>query len=179
MNYPSRSDDLNAHPDWNQNPQDLNADATTRADLNGMVNRRQSRNVRSNLHSGEDPDLIAAHVEDDEDGIRQAKGGADMCMARIPTDTYVSAPEHRPFIFRARDALVKYAQFVGPGVSDDILQRVSSSSDIPSSSLPLLISTRATMLQTSRLEHRPSTGTFSLFSCPISLPSFCSHSASS
>lgn len=40
MNCPSRPDDAERHPDWNQNPQALNADATTRADLNGIVNQR-------------------------------------------------------------------------------------------------------------------------------------------
>ena len=40
MNCPSRTDDPAAHEDWNQNPSGLAAEATTRQDLNGIVNLR-------------------------------------------------------------------------------------------------------------------------------------------
>jgi metal iron transporter len=41
MNCPSRVDPI--HPEgWNQNPDALNADATTRADLNHMANARNA-----------------------------------------------------------------------------------------------------------------------------------------
>lgn len=43
MNCPSRPDATWAHEDWNQNPNHLNSDATTRADLNGIANSRLQR----------------------------------------------------------------------------------------------------------------------------------------
>lgn len=43
MNCPSRNDDLDWTPGWNQNPPFLSADLTTRQDLNGIVNMRELR----------------------------------------------------------------------------------------------------------------------------------------
>ena len=44
MNCPSRTDEVDGHPEWNQNPGALSSDLTTRQDLNGMANLRTSRN---------------------------------------------------------------------------------------------------------------------------------------
>ncbi|KEF54237.1 manganese transporter [Exophiala aquamarina CBS 119918] len=49
MNCPSRPDNIEGHPDWNQNPRDLSSDLTTRADLNGIVNLREQRENESSL----------------------------------------------------------------------------------------------------------------------------------
>ncbi|EXJ81799.1 manganese transporter [Capronia coronata CBS 617.96] len=43
MNCPSRPDNTERHPHWNQNPHALSGDLTTRADLNGIVNLREQR----------------------------------------------------------------------------------------------------------------------------------------
>jgi metal iron transporter len=45
MNQTSRTDDTSGHPEWNQNPPSLNADATTRQDLNGIANSREHRST--------------------------------------------------------------------------------------------------------------------------------------
>ena len=43
MNCPSRTDEVEAHPTWNQNPDALSNDLTTRQDFNGIANLRLSR----------------------------------------------------------------------------------------------------------------------------------------
>ena len=43
MNCPSRTDEVEAHPTWNQNPDALSNDLTTRQDFNGIANLRISR----------------------------------------------------------------------------------------------------------------------------------------
>merc|ERR1712000_563566 len=53
MNRPSRNDDTEDHPDWNQSPHSLSADLTTRADLNGIVNLREQRENDSSLDNSE------------------------------------------------------------------------------------------------------------------------------
>lgn len=135
MNCPSRPDATEKHPDWNQNPQSLNADATTRADLNGVVNRRVQRD-----HDGS----ICLHEQDSE-GItasdNPSKLGDAVCvkdsmqisndldakspkLATIPSQmSNPSAPNrhlgqlpwHRRTALKLISVLIKYAQFVGPG----------------------------------------------------------------
>ncbi|KPI43819.1 Manganese transporter SMF1 [Cyphellophora attinorum] len=111
MNCPSRPDEIDAerHPDWNQNPQDLNNDATTRADLNGIVNLRDSREHLS------DPTCTVKDEIDppnrDQEPSPPAKGEAVTITARD------APPPARPVrLFRkVCDVLYKYATFVGPG----------------------------------------------------------------
>ena len=43
MNCPSRTDHVDSHPGWNQNPGPLSNDLTTRQDLNGIANLRHSK----------------------------------------------------------------------------------------------------------------------------------------
>jgi hypothetical protein len=50
MNCPSRPDNIEGHPDWNQNPQALSSDLTTQADLNGIANQREQRNHGLDSH---------------------------------------------------------------------------------------------------------------------------------
>ncbi|KAK6385604.1 NRAMP-like transporter smf-3 [Exophiala oligosperma] len=57
MNRPSRNDDTETHPHWNQSPHALSGDLTTRADLNGIVNLREQRVNESSLDNNE-PDQI-------------------------------------------------------------------------------------------------------------------------
>lgn len=44
MNCPSRTDDTLLHDEWNQNPPRLAPDLTTRQDLNGIANARETKN---------------------------------------------------------------------------------------------------------------------------------------
>ncbi|KIW14207.1 hypothetical protein PV08_06988 [Exophiala spinifera] len=53
MNRPSRNDDTEDHPHWNQSPHALSGDLTTRADLNGIVNLREQRENESSLDNNE------------------------------------------------------------------------------------------------------------------------------
>jgi hypothetical protein len=46
MNCPSRTDDVDWNPGWNQNPPFLAADLTTCEDLNGMINARALKRKR-------------------------------------------------------------------------------------------------------------------------------------
>jgi metal iron transporter len=127
MNYPSRNDDTKAHPDWNQSPQALNSDATTRADLNGMVNLRQLRQEGSSPDVDlEDPIDIGQRSNDNApppnplDGKAgstvDVQGTAFIDGLRTSTSSAVRAPlKPANFFYRARDILYKYVQFVGPG----------------------------------------------------------------
>jgi len=79
MNCPSRVDP--AHMDgWNQNPDSLNADATTRADLSGVVNARTQRDHRIDLA---EPSLELQTKEEGKDndngiaGQGKAPGGGE------------------------------------------------------------------------------------------------------
>jgi metal iron transporter len=113
MNYPSRSDDVERHPDWNQNPQALNADATTRADLNGIVNARQTRNLESDPHSSDDPDRIQRSNQNDENGNLPAKTSARNSVEKVTATT--TALASRSILQTCKESIIKYAQFVGPG----------------------------------------------------------------
>ena len=64
MNCPSRTDKTDDHPDWNQNPSSLNADATTRADLNGIANSRERRSCL--IHPGDQLEIIELDGQIDE-----------------------------------------------------------------------------------------------------------------
>ena len=121
MNCPSRTDDALEHPSWNQNPPSLNGDLTTRQDLNGIVNTREQRDHRIDLEQIEENNRIQRdepieHLEkrcDDrsqegKDQVNTKSGQNKTSNMRWPT------LPHRAFI-RAKDALFKYAQFVGPG----------------------------------------------------------------
>lgn len=60
MNCPSRTDDVDLNPGWNQNPPFLAADLTTCEDLNGMINARElKRDSRARSHP------TAVSVEDE------------------------------------------------------------------------------------------------------------------
>jgi metal iron transporter len=107
MNYPSRSDDIEGHPDWNQNPQALNADATTRADLDGIVNLRAQQQHRSDLDRPDD-DRIVPNLNSSEPPNTKSKESSS-------SHSIAATPPTKPFLRQVRDVLVRYAQFVGPG----------------------------------------------------------------
>lgn len=132
MNCPSRTDPV---PDdgWNQSPNALNADATTRANFNHMANARLQRDHCKNTTdtfidsttglatgsaaedtiSKSEPIVEAIHGK----GIEAASPDAPICHPRgTPSN---AATPLRTTIFglprRLTQILLKYAKFIGPG----------------------------------------------------------------
>jgi len=122
MNYPSRSDDTSAHPDWNQSPHHLSSDLTTKADLNGIVNLREQRSDLSSLGINHEEEEKWVNPVDQAEDQSAAKG-----VSGVKLDPMTASPDQRPsrkfmnlrspktFFFKARDVLVKYCGFIGPG----------------------------------------------------------------
>ncbi|KKY16452.1 putative transporter protein smf2 [Diplodia seriata] len=133
MNCPSRVEP-DIPPDWNQNPPALNADATTRNDLNHIANERQKR--KSTDHSSDD--AITERPQQPPDihaGPSQRRGvGRSSILPEGPAKAAMSktsSPSGRghkgngepnrggswftELMFQARDVLYNYAKFVGPG----------------------------------------------------------------
>ncbi|KAK5943977.1 NRAMP-like transporter smf-3 [Knufia obscura] len=135
MNCPSRPDDIERHPDWNQNPQSLNADATTRADLNGIVNQRAQRDHEGSISPDELPDeticpstlTIKPNGSPDVKEAKRAASSANKSshtpsssgqssLRAVTVGTELSPPPwHRRIATKMTDVLIKYARFVGPG----------------------------------------------------------------
>lgn len=122
MNYPSRSDDTSAHPDWNQSPHHLSSDLTTKADLNGIVNLREQQSDLSSLGINHEEEEKWVNPVDQAEDQSAAKG-----VSGVKLDPMTASPDQRPsrkfmnlrspktFFFKARDVLVKYCGFIGPG----------------------------------------------------------------
>lgn len=136
MNCPSRVDPIHTEG-WNQNPDALNADATTRADLDHMANARLQRD-----HKLDPADGFAAEIEPSErhitkrdskikmkalDGqgnitVGEGKGpgavtgslsGSPVGNAGRATNDWRMAL--RGLSVKASKILRKYATFIGPG----------------------------------------------------------------
>ncbi|RMZ86266.1 hypothetical protein DV736_g6510, partial [Chaetothyriales sp. CBS 134916] len=118
MNYTSRNDDVERHPDWNQSPQDFNSDATTRADLNGIVNNREHRESPSSPEMSSTDQIIM-----DPQDTSGPPVAATHAVKRSATTSVRAASANAPnpaeqepgFFTRAKAVAVKYSQFVGPG----------------------------------------------------------------
>ena len=127
MNCPSRPDETESHPDWNQNPQSLNADATTRADLNGITNRRIHRDHDISISSDiaiNQPISPYTFEKDPEKSvyIREARTSNDVSTSPAAAVSHDGAspsssiiPWHRRVATRLTSVLIKYSKFVGPG----------------------------------------------------------------
>lgn len=127
MNCPSRNDDTNKHPEWNQSPPSLNADLTTRADLNGISNLREREDgadVKRSDELGNNSTSIggAEFSEADKKESVAQKREAGKYASTAPTQPKQGDPGKRSFLsvvgLRARrlqEILVKYVQFIGPG----------------------------------------------------------------
>ncbi|OAL31107.1 hypothetical protein AYO22_01249 [Fonsecaea multimorphosa] len=133
MNCPSRPDqiDVDKHPGWNQSPHEMNSDATTRADLNGVVNQRARREHESSIHL--DSKCTAPLVLGIQDNTRDGgpSTAANTCDGdrnkAVEFETEIStctqtdgtagarAPQPRPWHSKTLDVMFKYAKFVGPG----------------------------------------------------------------
>ncbi|KAH8695828.1 natural resistance-associated macrophage protein-domain-containing protein [Phaeosphaeriaceae sp. PMI808] len=136
MNCPSRVDPIHTEG-WNQNPDALNADATTRADLNHMANARLQRD-----HKIDPADGSAAEIEPSERHITKGDSKIEMkalggqgniivgegkgpgavtgSLSGSPVENAGGATSDwrmalRGLSVRASKILRKYATFIGPG----------------------------------------------------------------
>lgn len=136
MNCPSRVDPIHTEG-WNQNPDALNADATTRADLNHTANARLQRD-----HKIDPADGSAAEIEQSQRHI--TKGVSKIKMKALDGRGNITVDEGkgpgavasslsgspvgktgratndwrmalRGLSVRASKILRKYATFIGPG----------------------------------------------------------------
>ena len=64
MNCPSRNDDDELHPEWNQNPPRFAADLTTCEDLNGIANARELGNA--GRMGGACPNLVRCALQESD-----------------------------------------------------------------------------------------------------------------
>lgn len=135
MNCPSRTDP--EFPEgYNQNPNALNADATTRADLGYMANTRARDDHRIDCHNADADMTIDQRQADNEDGRTNHKafdgrrrrsdatkegdsGAAEAAIrpsALFNVDQDTVLPKRRGGIFGgAIEVVRKYLKFVGPG----------------------------------------------------------------
>lgn len=120
MNQTSRTDEMD-NPGWNQNPPSLNAEETTRQDLNGIINSREQRDhmsLSSEPGGGlPQPDKTPMDVAQDEERSAKAKGdGLDgtACVADRQQDQNKALTFRIP-IPRFLRPFVKFASFIGPG----------------------------------------------------------------
>ena len=125
MNCPSRNDDTDKHPHWNQSPPALTADLTTRADLNGIANTRevdgvehsyqsdqeQDKSIRDAAISGADRPAVAEQEKEPErNAFTLSEAPQEHAHGKTPfTDS--AAKRAR----RLLEILTKYSRFIGPG----------------------------------------------------------------
>lgn len=125
---------------WNQNPPELNADATTRADLDHLANARLLRHHRidcgdpasAELEMTKQPavedegaEIIGLTAVKTRDGGAVLKGGGGGGVSEAPDDDgsggrnggrYPSSNGRFHALYeRGGGILLKYAKFVGPG----------------------------------------------------------------
>lgn len=135
MNCPSRTEP-EIPEGYNQNPNELNANATTRADLGFMMNTRARDDHRLDCHSTDDDTAIQQRQADEAEQNLQCKASSGLhrrsdaakksvgCSpeaairpsAFFNEDQDVVHPERREGILGgAIDVVRKYLKFVGPG----------------------------------------------------------------
>jgi metal iron transporter len=130
MNCPSRTDP-NFPEGYNQNPDALNADATTRADLGYMANTRARDNHRIDCYNADEDMTIDRRPAIQEDGGANSKafdglrrrsdagrkanpGAAEAAISSVNRD--VVLPKRRGGLFGgAIEVIRNYLKFVGPG----------------------------------------------------------------
>ena len=138
MNCPSRTDAI-VEDGMNQNPNEFAPDITTRSDFGQIANARLQRDHRVGVGEGTDIEEVALQqvtkgpdkdgtstiVEAGEgggDGVQQMSGDGAWSSERN-TSTAPTAPNRRSFCVpsvkhffrRAKNILVKYGKFMGPG----------------------------------------------------------------
>ncbi|EXJ76940.1 manganese transporter [Capronia epimyces CBS 606.96] len=131
MNCPSRPDNIEGHPEWNQNPHALSSDQTTRADLNGIVNLREQRESESSRDIN-GHDSIQDIAANDPKSPWEAKEATAVKVDPMNQEGNAPSPAPRPLqqpsprrttnlsspaalMNKVVITLKKYAKFVGPG----------------------------------------------------------------
>jgi metal iron transporter len=124
MNCPSRNDDVDKHPGWNQTPPALVADLTTRADLNGISNLREQHEGDSK--QSDVRELSGANNEEVAEADGSARAPQKLALDKHASTIAGNVP-HRGSgkgvllnqisqrVRRLQEILFKYAQFIGPG----------------------------------------------------------------
>jgi metal iron transporter len=129
MNCPSRPDNIEGHPDWNQNSHALSSDLTTRADLNGVVNLRAQRGHDSNLDIQQEDRAWMSWNNAPEGPSKGQPFESAVQVALNPSwsGSPNASPVNRPgqeqtpsqgstsILLKIRNVLVRYSKFVGPG----------------------------------------------------------------
>ena len=130
MNCPSRNDEVLEHDGWNQSPNSLAGDMTTRSDLNGIANLRLRR---SSFHS--DPTALVDVLERGADGPDETKAhekslpsgqsliipnessqeSLAVSLNEQQTPGISSSMSFKQFLRRAGQILFKFRKFIGPG----------------------------------------------------------------
>jgi metal iron transporter len=132
MNCPSRTDP-EVPPDWNQSPNALSGDSTTRSDLSRIASARLQHDHKLKDRHGPHVELNTFHPPTDTGGerrnsLRSARtGDGERGEAMLedtvgfgyseeePSNNDPSIPLWRRALRRAGRVLWKYAKFVGPG----------------------------------------------------------------
>ncbi|KAK5144141.1 NRAMP-like transporter smf-3 [Rachicladosporium monterosium] len=140
MNCPSKTEP-EVPDDWNQNPNDLNGDTTTRSDLSRIANARLQRDHRLRHQDVAEVELVAMQqqtveegkgmhaglpgIEDNDDERAHETGGMMLEQTLGTTDTPSSGNPSRPGSPKAplwrrsladcARVLLKYVKFIGPG----------------------------------------------------------------
>lgn len=125
MNCPSRNDNTEKHPQWNQAPSTLTADLTTRADMNGIANIRERVNAvdASRIDQGEDkcsrgaatsgPDQSPCAAQEVETEKHASTTSKDLQQPPSGRNSFAGIVSRRAR--RLLEILIKYSQFIGPG----------------------------------------------------------------
>ena len=130
MNCPSRNDEVLEHDGWNQSPNSLAGDLTTRSDLNGIANSRLRRgNSHSDATTLGDALQRADNVRAEKDSHekippscqppRSLSESNRECLAVSSNEQQItSLPSSRDFkgvLRRTGHILSKFGRFIGPG----------------------------------------------------------------
>ena len=131
MNCPSRTDEPPVDAGWNQNPPSLAADLTTREDLNGTVNSRSRRSLKSiRLEEHGQVPINLERLEDVEQNIQKSKPPSpqnNLPRSRSSTSNTSHRANARGTLFsRVQNhisdnmqgvcqMIFKFSKFVGPG----------------------------------------------------------------
>lgn len=133
MNCPSRTDEPLENDGWNQNPPGLAADLTTRADMNGLVNRRTQRDSDSRVGDDQAMEIqdraLDPHPPRNDLGT-DIKGKSEVDVTKVPLATLgltssslsmessSGTPPGAGFLGRLQSfgyVLTKFIKFIGPG----------------------------------------------------------------
>ena len=128
MNCPSRTDELEDHPDWNQNPNSLTGDLTTRQDLIGIANLRLQRDhlpsddANGNEALGTQLEGREREKEEDSSAIVGKDSTSSGPVARKDTIRPTRCQGCLPLLNGSRASMdrlaktfMKFITFIGPG----------------------------------------------------------------